>query len=86
MCIILIQMPNGISLQMQDLFFSNYFFFLLQELFVPDLSGQNKTFSTLSALQSQWQACGWQLCLKLLYFSFSKLSDMLDIYHPLHSQ
>lgn len=65
-------MPEGISLQMQDLFFSNSSFFLLQELFVPDLSGQNKTFSTLSELESQWQACGWQLCLKLLYFSFSK--------------
>ncbi len=68
MCMMLIQMPNGISLQMQDLFFTNSgFFFLLQELFLPDLSGQSETSSTLSQPESHWQACGWQLCLKLLF-------------------
>lgn len=81
-------MPDGISLQMQDLFFPNsLFFFVLQELFFPDLSGQNKTSSTLSQPESHWQACGWQLRLRLLSsFSSSKLSEMLGIYHPPHSQ
>lgn len=64
-----------------------FFFFLLQELFFPDLSGQNKTPSMLSQPASHWQACGWQLCFKLpSSFSSSKLSDMMGIYHPLHSQ
>lgn len=82
-------MPDGISLQMQDLFFLKLFFFLVVStvLFFPDLFAQNKTSSRLSQPESDWQDCGWQLCLKLLSsFSFSKLSDMFGIYHPLHSQ
>ena len=64
MCIMLMRMPDGISLQMQDLFFPNSC--LLQELFFPDLSGQNETSSMLSLPESHWQARGWQLRLKLL--------------------
>lgn len=74
MCIKLIRMPDGISLQMQDLFFPNSC--LLQELLFPDLSGRNETSSMLPLPESHRQACGWQLRLKLLSsFSSSENSQ-----------
>ena len=68
MCIILKQMPDGISLQMQDLFFPNSlsFFSALVELFFRDLSDQNKTSSTLSQSESHWLAIMPQTALFLL--------------------
>lgn len=68
-----IPVPNGISLQMRDLFSSNscsVFFFpylfccCCQDCLFLTFSGLSETFSTLSALESHRQTGGWQLRLE----------------------
>lgn len=67
-----IPVPDGISLQMRDLFSSNscsvFFSYLscccFQACLFLTFSGPSETFSTLSALESHRQTGGWQLRLE----------------------
>lgn len=68
MCIIQIPMSFGISLQMQGLFFSKLSFFSLvaRVVFSWPFRSKQDLLHALTARESHWQACGWQLRLKLL--------------------
>lgn len=67
-----IPVPDGISLQMRDLFSSNscsvFFSYLscccCQACLFLTFSGPSETFSTLSAVESHRQTGGWQLRLE----------------------
>lgn len=85
-------MPDGISLEMQDLFFPKvclsvaFFPFLLQKFSSwPFWSEQD----LVHALTAREPLAGLGLAITpqtALSFSFSKLSQTQSIYHPLHSQ